>query len=298
MLSNDPMAPRIAREGLSFGECPRWHEGRLWYSDFYDHAVHALAPDGSDERVFEVANQPSGLGWLADGRLLVVSMRDRRVLRREHDGTLVTHGDLSGLATLHCNDMVVDAVGRAYVGNFGFDYEAIRSDRDAEAPFGGRTPATLARIDPDGTVTAAAGDLHFPNGTVLTPDGATLIIAESMAARLTAFDVAVDGTLSGRRVWADLRERAIVPDGICLDAEGAVWVANAVAPVVVRVGEGGEIRDEVTFSQLCFACMLGGPDGRDLYVMTAPSSLTHDVGPVRRGRIEVATVAVPHAGRP
>jgi sugar lactone lactonase YvrE len=279
------MDTRVAREGLYFGEGPRWHDGRLWYSDFYDHAVHALSPDGTDERVFEVAGQPSGLGWLPDGRALVVSMVDRRVLRRETDGSLVTHADLSGIATFHCNDMVVDATGRAYVGNFGFDYEQV-----------GPKPATLARVDPDGTVTAAADELLFPNGTVVTPDGATLIIAETMGQRLTAFDVADDGTLTDRRVWADLSAEGIAPDGICLDAEGAVWVANCRARNVVRVGEGGRLLEEVTFSQLCFACMLGGADGRDLYVMTAPSS-AHD-SRAADGRIEVTTVVVPHAGRP
>jgi len=294
------MGSRIAREGLWFGECPRWHDGRLWYSDFYDHAVHALAPDGTDERVLEVAGQPSGIGWLPDGRLLVVSMIDRRVLRREHDGAVVTHAELGDIAGFHCNDMVVDAAGRAYVGNFGFDFEAVEREHGAEGLFGdpGPTPATLARVDPDGSVTAAADDLLFPNGAVLTPDGATLIIAETMGMRLTAFDVGPGGALSGRRVWADLRERLIAPDGICLDAEGAVWVANAIAPTLSRVGEGGELLDEVTFSQLCYACMLGGPDGRDLYAMTAPSSLARDAAQAPLGRIEVTTVAVAHAGRP
>jgi len=293
------METRIARDGLNFGECPRWHDDRLWYSDFYDHAVHALAPDGRDERVFEVGGQPSGLGWLPDGRMLIVSMLDRRVLRREADGSLVTHADLSGIATFHCNDMVVDGSGRAYVGNFGFDYEQVIVEHGEAGLFGdpGPSPATLARVDPDGAVTAAAGDLLFPNGTVLTPDGTTLIIAETMGLRLTAFDVAADGTLSGRRTWADLSAPLVAPDGICLDAEGAVWVANAMAPTVVRVREGGAILEEVTFSQLCFACMLGGPEGRDLYGMTAPSSLSHEVRKTE-GRIEVATVAVPHAGRP
>jgi sugar lactone lactonase YvrE len=287
------MEPRVVREGLTFGECPRWHEGRLWYSDFYDRAVHALAADGTDERVVEVARQPSGLGWLPDGRLLVVSMIDRRVLRREPDGTLTTHADLSGLATFHCNDMVVDRSGRAYVGNFGYNFETAGREGGAEPQ-----TATLARIDPDGTVTAAAEDLMFPNGTVITPDGATLIIAETGGHRLTAFDIAADGTLGGRRVWADLSERPILPDGICLDAEGAVWVANAFSPGLLRVGEGGVIRDEVTFSQPCFACMLGGADGRDLYAVTAPSALSHEASKSRAGRIEVITVDVPHAGLP
>ncbi len=284
------MEPRVLREGLSFGECPRWRDGRLWYSDFYDHAVHAITPDGDDERVVEVANQPSGLGWLPDGRMLIVSMVDRRVLRREHDGSLVTHGDVSGLATYHCNDMVVDRAGRAYVGNFGYNFET-----PGEA---GPRVAALARVDPDGTVSLAADELMFPNGTVITPDGATMIIAETGANRLTAFDVASDGGLSGRRVWADLSEQKILPDGICLDAEGAVWVANAFSPTVVRVREGGAVVDEVTLSQPCFACMLGGADGRDLYAVTAPSAMSHEAAKSRGGRIEVVAVDVPHAGLP
>ena len=287
------MEPRVVREGLTFGECPRWRDGRLWYSDFYDHAVHVLAPDGSDERVVEVAHQPSGLGWLPDGRLLIVSMTDRRLLRREADGSLVLHADLSALATYHCNDMVVDRVGRAYVGNFGFDFETVGQE-GGSVP----TPAVLARVDPDGTVTAAAGDLMFPNGTVITPDGATLIIAETGANKLTAFDVSADGTLSGRRVWADLSQQPILPDGICLDAEGAVWVANAFSPTLVRVAEGGAVLQAATFSQPCFACMLGGTDGRELYAVSAPSALSHEAPTLRAGRIEVTTVDVPHAGLP
>jgi sugar lactone lactonase YvrE len=286
------MGSRVVREGLLFGESPRWHGGRLWYSDFYDHAVHALAPDGPDERVLEVDGQPSGLGWLPDGRLLMVSMLDRRVLRVEDNGAVVTHADLSGLATGNCNDMLVDGRGRAYVGNFGFDIEAPR-DRSVPPP-----AAVLALVAPDGSVTAAAEGLQFPNGTVVTPDGRTLIVAESLGRRLTAFEVAPDGSLSGRRTWADLSAVPVAPDGICLDAEGAVWAANALSPVAVRVAEGGTVLDEVEFSQTCFACMLGGEDGRQLYGLTAVSSIPHEAVPARAGKVEVATVRVPHAGLP
>ncbi len=281
---------RVVREGLYFGEAPRWHEGRLWYSDFYDHGVHALDAEGHDENVLELDGQTSGLGWLPDGRLLMVSMLDRRVLRVEKNGQIVTHADLSGLATWHCNDMVVDGQGRAYVGNFGFDLEA---PRDWTAP---PPAAVLALVGADGTVSAAAADMLFPNGTVITPDGRTLIIGETMGRRLTAFDIAADGSLSGRRVWADLGQ--VLPDGICLDAEGAVWAANAMAPVAVRVAEGGAVLDEVEFSQNCYACMLGGEDGRQLYGLTAPSSISHEAREAHAGRVEVATVAVPHAGLP
>ena len=186
----------VLRAGLYFGECPRWHDGRLWYSDFFDHAVHVLAPGGPDERVVEVAGQPAGLGWMPDGSLLIVSMLDRRVLRLGLDGSLSEHADLAQCATFHCNDMVVDAAGRAYVGNCGFDIYALLTGRPVEP-----RPTVLLRIDPDGQVSVAAEDLEFPNGTVITPDGATLIVAEPIGQRLTAFDISADRGLSNRRVW-------------------------------------------------------------------------------------------------
>jgi sugar lactone lactonase YvrE len=281
----------VVREGLYYGECPRWHDGRLWYSDFFDHAVHALAPGGADERVAEVAAQPGGLGWMPDGSLLIVSMIDRRVLRLGADGSLGEHADLAQWAPLHCNDMVVDAVGRAYVGNFGFDIYALLAGQPVE-----RRPTMLLRVDPDGQVSVAAEDLEFPNGTVITPDGGTLIVAESMGRRLTAFDVSADGGLSNRRVWADLRPHRIGPDGICLDASGAVWVAGG--PAAIRVAEGGELLDSVTFSQTGIACMLGGPDGRELFAMTAPTVIPAEASASARARIESARVGVGHAGLP
>jgi sugar lactone lactonase YvrE len=289
----------VLHDGIYFGEGPRWHDGRLWYSDFYDHAVHAVDLDGNDERVLEVDQQPSGLGWMPDGSMLVVSMIDRRVLR--WDGAkLSEHADLSGLATWHCNDMVVDGAGGAYVGNFGFDLDTFLEQHGVEGILGdpGPTPTVLARVDADGTVTVAAEDVVFPNGMVITPDGTTMILAETLAMRLTAFDIAGDGTLSNRRVWADLSGLMCPPDGICLDADGAVWVANALAAQCLRVGEGGAILDEVTTSQTSFACMLGGPDGRHLFAMTAPGSDHRIAGADRQGRIEVAEVTVAHAGLP
>jgi sugar lactone lactonase YvrE len=278
-------------DGLHFAEGPRWHEDRLWYSDMYDHAVHAVDRDGNDERILEVPQQPSGLGWMPDGSLLVVSMTDRKLLRWD-GSTLAPHADLSPYATWHCNDMVVDREGRAYVGNFGFDYEQMSSGG------GGPTPAVLCRVDPDGQVTAAADDLLFPNGTVITPDGSTLIVAETFGGRLTAFDVADDGSLGGRRTWADLSTAGVAPDGIALDAEGCVWVAAAVAPRCVRVAEGGEVVDEIETSQPCFACMLGGPDGRTLFALTAPGSEHAEAATARAGRIEVVEVGAAHAGLP
>ena len=224
----------VLREGLYFGECPRWHDGRLWYSDFYDHAVHALAPDGADERVVEVPGQPAGLGWMPDGSLLIVSMLDRRVLRLGLDGALAEHADLREWAPFHCNDMVVDAAGRAYVGNFGYDVFALLAGEPVEP-----RPTVLIRIDPDGQVSVAADDLEFPNGTVITPDGRRLIVAESGGLRLSAFDISADGELSNRRVWADLEPHQIRPDGICLDASGAVWVASPAGMAAVAGRRGG-----------------------------------------------------------
>jgi sugar lactone lactonase YvrE len=287
---DDDRRSEVFLEGLHFGEGPRWHDGRLWYSDFFDHAVYSVDELGGRQLEAEVSGRPSGLGWLPDGRLLVVSMVDRQVLRREPDGSLVHHASLEPWATFHGNDMVVDDVGRAYVGNFGFDLYAF---------YGGKaSPCTtsLVRIDPDGTASEAAPDLSFPNGTVLFPDGRTLVVAESLALRLTAFTVHDDGTLTDRREWAALDGCA--PDGICLDADGAIWVANALGPECRRVAEGGEVLDRVATSQLCFACMLGGADRRTLYCITGPTSEEGPAAAERNGRIERCRVDVPGDGRP
>jgi sugar lactone lactonase YvrE len=273
-------------DGLTFPEAPRWHDGRLWFSDFYTHRVVAVDPAGRAETMLDVAQRPSGLGWTPDGALLVVSMLDRRLLRVEKGQTRVL-ADLSAVATGPCNDMVVDGQGRAYVGNFGYDRHK------------GEPPRTtcLVRVDPDGRVTRAAEDLFFPNGTVITPDGRTLIIGETQAHRLTAFDVAPDGTLSKRRVWAQLDD-AVFPDGICLDAEGAIWVSDARGSALLRVREGGKIDGTVsTGTRYAFACMLGGADRRTLFACTSTGS-----GPAmadkRDGAIETVRVDVPGAGLP
>lgn len=282
------VTPTVILDGLRFPEGPRWHDGRLWFSDQHEGRVIALSPDGDATTIVEVPNWPSGLGWTLGGDLLVVSMRDQRLLRLDRDDGLVEVADLSAIATYHCNDMVVDAVGRAYVGNFGFDFEA-----------GDAFSATaLARVDPDGTVTTAATDLAFPNGTVITPDGGTLIIAESFAAQLSAFTVEADGSLTDRRVWAAVPDAA--PDGCCLDADGAIWVADALGHQVLRVREGGAITDAITIdgANRVFAAMLGGPERRTLYLCTAPSTLPADTKTDRGGRIEAITVEVPGAGLP
>jgi len=285
----------ILTEGLYFGEGPRWHDGRLWFSDFYDHAVKSM--DGSGNVVIEhrFDDQPSGLGWLPDGSLLVVSMAAHKLLRQTSDG-FVDHADLSGLARHLCNDMVVDGAGRAWVGNFGFDLDGEIEQRGAEAVMADHPVANLARVDPDGSVHLASADMHFPNGSVVTPDGKTLVVAETLAPCLTAFDIHADGSLGNRRKWADVGMRA--PDGICLTADGNIWVANALAPECVLIAPGGEVLKTVETSRNCYACMLGGDDGRDLFLVTAQSSDKQKASAGRSGRIERARVAVAGAGWP
>src|SRR6266849_3318361 len=281
-----PTSTRVLLDGILFPEGPRWHAGKLWFSDMHAHRVMTVDLAGRAETVVEVPNQPSGLGWLPDGRLLVVSMTDRRLLRLEGGG-LVVHADLSGLATFHCNDMVVDAAGRAYVGNFGYDYEAGQAFR----------PAVLALVHPDGRVEPAADDLAFPNGTVITQDGGTLIVAETFAHRLTAFTIAPGGGLAGRRTWASLDEQ-VYPDGICLDAEGAVWVASPLTNEAIRVREGGAVTDRVAADRHVIACMLGGVDRRTLFVLAATAIPRAEARAQRRARILATTVDVPGAGSP
>ena len=273
-------------EGLTFPEGPRWHKGRLWFSDMHDQSVLAVDANGNVERVLNVPNSPSGLGWQPDGSLLIVSMKNRKLLKYRQN-SLLEFADLSGLASWHCNDMVVDSHGRAFVGNFGFDLYA-----DTPKAMN----ANLIRVDLDGSVHLAAPDLMFPNGTVITPDGRTLIIGESWGARLTAFDIDEAGGLSNRREWAALS--GCVPDGICLDAEGGVWLASPVSSECVRVLEGGEVTHRLKVKTQAFACMLGGADGRTLFVCTAEESHPEKCVAARSGQIEVAQVDVPHAGLP
>jgi len=286
--------------GLTYTECPRWHDDRLWFVDFYTHRVLSVAEDGSDQRLeAEVPQQPSGIGWLPDGRLLVVSMRDARVLRREHDGTLVTHADVSAHTGGHLNDMVVDAQGRAYAGNFGFDLMG-------GAPL---QTASLVRVDPDGSVAVVADDLWFPNGSVITDDG-TLLVGETFGNRITAFDVAADGSLTDRRVWASFGELpdrdvekalgqiSVAPDGCGLDAEGALWVADALNARLIRVREGGDIVDSIDTGTGVFACMLGGADGRTLFASVAPDFHEQARRNAREAAVIAVRVDVGHGGTP
>ncbi len=282
-------------EGLFFGEGPRWHDERLWYSDFFDGAVFSVDEAGQRRHEVDVPGRPSGLGWLPDGRLLVVSMLNQAVMRREPDGSLVEHASLRPWAESRANDMVVSPAGRAYVGNFGYDPDAGGEGADLNAA---KVPwhATLVRVDPDGTAGPAAEDLAFPNGTVITPDGRTLIIAETLAEHLSAFDIGPDGSLSNRRVWATVPGR--YADGICLDAEGAIWAANARAPECVRIAPGGEVLEVIETDRPCFACMLGGADRRTLYIVTAASYDEEVAQATRTGRIVAVGVDAPGTGAP
>jgi len=271
---------------LAFPESPRWHDGWLWFSDFHTRRVQRVSMAGQCETIVTVPGQPSGLGWLPDGRLLIVSMTDRRLLRLDAGG-LTEVANLSALAPFHCNDMVVDGKGRAYIGNFGFDFAAKQTPR----------PTGLILVLPDGAARVVADDLLFPNGTVITPDGKTLIVGETYASRLNAFDIAEDGSLSGRRVWAALDKAA--PDGISLDAEGAIWLASPTSREVLRVMQGGVVTHRIATSGQAVACMLGGPDGCTLFVLTtkvmasAKDSLASLPGAIHTLRVEV-----PGAGWP
>lgn len=278
-------ALNVLLDGLAFGEGPRWHDGRLFFSDMHAHRVMAVDLQGKATAVAEVPRRPSGLAWLPDGRLLVVSMLDRRIMRLDRDG-LAVHADLQALATGPCNDMVVDTAGRAYIGNMGFDPYANEPQRTAD----------LIVVAPDGTASVAARDLAFPNGSAITPDGKTLIVAETGGHCLTAFDIAADGALSGRRIWAPLGDA--MPDGIALDAEGAVWVAAPLSGEMIRVFAGGRVAERFTTGQPPFACALGGPGRKTLFVLTAQNWDPEACRANRTARIEIVEVEVAGAGIP
>ena len=269
--------------GLAFPESPRWHEGALWFSDFYTQRVHRAPADGTLHTVVELDDQPSGLGWLPGGDLLLVSMKKRRLMRLRGSG-LELHADLSAFIAWPCNDMVVAADGTAYVGNFGFDLAA-------RAPF---APTLLLRVNASGEAGVAATDMHFPNGSVITPDGRTLVVAESYGQRLTAFDIAGDGSLHNRRVWAQFGGRT-GPDGICMDAEGAIWLASPVSREVLRVKEGGAVTHRLETQDQAVACALGGADGRTLFVCTGKVMVTPQQSlAARTGKVWRVPVEVPH----
>ncbi len=286
-------------DGGAFFECPRSHEGRWWLVDFYRHVVLSYDSDGTETTVMEVEAQPSGLGWLPDGDLLVVSMKDRRVLRRSSDGSVSVHADVSGLTSGHLNDLIVDSGGHAFAGEFGFDL------------MGGGTPSTanLVRIDPDGSATVAADGLWFPNGMMIGADD-TLIVAETFAARFSAFTIGPDGTLGDRRIWAQvdpaptpadigsmLAELKFAPDGCALDADGHVWAANAAGGALARVAPGGDVVEQIAMPDGLgvFACGLGGEDGHTLIACAAPDFNEAARSASREAQLFTTTVAVPAA---
>ena len=281
-------------DGLTFGEGPRWHEDKFYFSDFYSHKVYTLDLEGNYEVIVEVPNQPSGLGWMPDGTMLIVSMKDRKLLSFR-DNALEERADLSGLAGFHCNDMVVDSKGNAYIGNFGFNTyegEEVKS-------------TNLILVRPGEEPCIAADNILFPNGTVITEDEKTLVVGETYAAKLTAFDVNEDASLSNRRVWADLTQsiddgNVPVPDGMCLDAEGAIWVASPSTADVIRVKEGGEILERIPVETNAYACMLGGKDRKTLFICTSNASGVDPDSALREksGKIEIVEVEVPGVGRP
>jgi len=290
-------------DGGSFFESPRWQAGRWWVSDFYRRLVLTVDAAGRAEEVMSVEQQPSGIGWMPDGSMLVVSMLDRSLLRRHADGQVDVHADLSELAPGPCNDMVVDHEGRAYVANFGSEFTGDGVIRET----------VLIRVDPDGTASVAADGLRFPNGSVITPDGLTLIVGETFGGRYTAFTVASDGSLSERRVWAqlgpspDLGPRSemvkvleFTPDGCTLDREGHLWSADPDRGRCCRIAPGGDIVEEVRVRDglRVFACMLGGDDGRTLLICAAPDFSSHRRAKTREAVLLTTQVDVPHAGLP
>jgi sugar lactone lactonase YvrE len=292
----------VLLDDLILVESPRWHEGRLWFCHWGAGEIIAVTPGGERETVpLDPAVDPHTIGWLPDGRLLVIPKEaepHRRLLRQEPDGTLVPHADLAALPG-GCNELVVDGRGNAYVNGVGFDFLAFMKNLDRTDPRPlterpGYVPGFIALIRPDGTVLPVAGDMAFPNGMAVTPDNRTLIVSESFTGRLTAFDIAADGTLSGRRIFA---EGGLGPDGICLDADGAVWTSNG-GTEAVRVAEGGRILDRVELDRSPFALMLGGDDGRTLFILAARWSPQDPFGGERTGQVRTAPAPARHVGWP
>jgi sugar lactone lactonase YvrE len=278
--------PKVLLDGLVFAEGPRWHDGRLWLSDMHGHKVLAITPEGRAETIAEMPARPSGLGFLPDGTPIAVSMADRRLVKLTREG-VEPYSDLSSLVSGDPNDMVVDAKGRAYVGNFGFDLLGGAEMKTAE----------LVLVEPGGAARVVADELQFPNGMVITPDGSKLIVAETFGGRLAAFDIRMDGSLVRRANFAELGERT--PDGIALDAEGCVWASCFNDDEFIRVAEGGEIRDTIALDgRRAVACALGGPNRRTLYLLTAETTVEELAKGQSKARVETVEVAVGGAGWP
>lgn len=269
-------------DGIFLGESPRWHEGKLWFADWVGQTLYTLTEAGTHRSVARIASLPFSIDWLPDGRLIVVHAADNDLKLQTPDGSFVRYYDLSPLSTYGCNEIVVDGRGNIYVNNVNFSF-----------PGGEFQPGFIALLTPDGKLRRVAEGLAFPNGMAITPDNKTLICAESFNGNLTAFDIAEDGSLSNQRVWAKLDGQGA--DGICIDAEGCVWASSG--PRCVRVREGGEVVEGVFTDRMCFACMLGGQDGRTLFIVANEWTGKIDVE-TPTGRIYATRVDVPHAGYP
>jgi sugar lactone lactonase YvrE len=267
--------PQVLLTDLGLGESPRWHDGQLWFANWGTREIRTVDLGGRSEVAAMVDTTiPYSIDWLPDGRMLVVSGQEGLLLRQEADGSLVTHADLSGLGGVF-NELVVDARGNAYVNG-----------------------GNVVLVTPDGSAREVATDIQWGNGMAITADGSTLIVAESHGNRLTAFDIGSDGSLANRRVWADLGD-GNYPDGICLDADGAVWYADVPNKHCVRVREGGEVLETVEVDRGCFACMLGGPDGTTLFIVAAEwHGMEQALDGLGSGQVLTAAVSVPRAGRP
>ncbi|HEX3795983.1 MAG TPA: SMP-30/gluconolactonase/LRE family protein [Acidimicrobiales bacterium] len=277
--------------GLGLVESPRWHEGRLWFSDWIAGQIIAIADDGTSEVILQHPSLPLCFDFLPDGRPVLVSNQRIALLTIEDDGTLATYADLSALAQFGCNDIVVDGRGNAYVNSPNFEFSS-------GPPDGAVQPGFVVLVTPDGAARVVAEDIAFPNGMAVTADNQTLVVADSYRHQLVGFDIALDGTLSGRRVWADLGDAA--PDGICLDAQGMAWYADVPHQRCVRVAEGGDVHATVELDRGGFACMLGGSEGTSLYIVAAQwpgaSGLGQDVtwdGRVLRTEVHVAGAGWP-----
>ena len=280
------LEPQILMTGIALGESPRWHDGRLWLSDWGTQEVVAVDPEGRSEVIVRMPSSPFSIDWLRDGRLLIVSGQEGLLLYKGPDGSLVTHADLGGFSDHPWNEIVVDGRGNTYVNNIGFDF-----------PGGAFAPGFVALLTPDGPARQVADGVAFPNGMAVAPDNSTLIVAESYANKLTAFDIAEDGGLKNRRVWADLDDG--VPDGICIDVEGAVWYADVPNRRCVRVREGGEVLRRIELDLGCFACMLGGPDRKTLFMVAQEWGGTERMTEGERtGHILTAPAPAPGAGWP
>ena len=269
-------------DGILLGECPRWHDGKLWFADWVGQKLYTLAPGGQPRIEADIASLPFSFDWLPDGRMLLVHAADNDLKLRAPDGSFARFADLSALSEYGCNEITVHPTGHIYVNNVNFDF-----------PGGAFQPGFIALVGPDGSARKVAEGLAFPNGMAITPDGRTLVCAESFNGNLTAFDIAPDGSLANRRLWANVGQYG--NDGISTDAEGAIWTSTG--PTVLRIRDGGEVTDRFELDRMCFAVMLGGEDGRTLYMVA--NEWTGSVDITRpTGRVFSTRVSVPRAGNP